>query len=31
MFFEHIKGEEKKLWPQKDPDEGCKFWVKKGE
>ena len=24
-FPRHGKGEEKKLWPQKDPDEGCKF------
>jgi len=28
-FPKHGKGEEKKLWPQKDPDEGCKFWEKK--
>ena len=25
-FPKHGKGEEKELWPQKDPDEGCKFW-----
>ena len=25
-FPKHGKGEKKKIWPQKDPDEGCKFW-----
>ena len=25
-FPTHGKGEAKKLWPKKDPDEGCKFW-----
>jgi len=28
-FPEHGKGEAKKLWPQKDPDEGCKFLEKR--
>ena len=28
-FPRHSKGKEKKLWPNKDPDEGCKFWEKK--
>jgi len=30
-FPKHGKGEAKKLWPQKDPDEGCKFWEGRGE
>ena len=29
-FPKHGTGEAKKLWPKKDPDEGCKFWEKKG-
>ena len=29
-FPKHGKEEEKKLWPQKDPDEGCKFWERMG-
>ncbi|MBW2615372.1 MAG: hypothetical protein JRD02_04260 [Deltaproteobacteria bacterium] len=29
-FPKHGKEEEKKLWPQKDPDEGCKFWEERG-
>jgi len=28
-FPRHGKGKEKTLWPQKDPDEGCKFWEKR--
>jgi len=28
-FPKHGKGEAKKLWPKKDPDEGCKFWEKR--
>ncbi|MBL7218171.1 MAG: hypothetical protein ISS62_10825 [Desulfobacteraceae bacterium] len=29
-FPKHGKEEEKKLWPRKDPDEGCKFWERMG-
>jgi hypothetical protein len=29
-FPKHGKGEAKKLWRKKDPDEGCKFWEKRG-
>jgi len=29
-FPKHGKGDAKKLWPQKEPDEGCQFWEKRG-
>jgi len=29
-FPKHGKEKEKKLWPQEDPDERCKFWEKRG-
>jgi hypothetical protein len=29
-FPKYGKGEAKKLWPKKDPDEGYKFWEKRG-
>jgi len=31
MVSEAWQKEEKKLWPQKDPDERSKFWEKRGE
>lgn len=30
LFPKYGKGEEKKLWPQKDPDGGCRFWEGRG-
>jgi hypothetical protein len=29
-FPKHGKGPAKQLWPKKDPEEGCKFWEKRG-
>jgi len=28
-FPKHSKGDAKKLWPKKNPDEGCMFWEKR--